>query len=220
MIDVVAASISESTLSIFASAGIALFASVTAPLLLLYLSGRQRVKDKQMEWERQDRLAAEAKTAAETVAGAAQEAAEKLAAETKRTTEAAMGAAVDANDNTKKMAEQHKKFSEITNSKLDVIHTLVNNNLTTAMQDQLNSRTGERALMQEVIDLNKAAGRSPSPESLAALSVLDGRVQFLERALLDRYEQAAEVERQIQDHPLGDVEEDTPKNPGGGGPDV
>lgn len=77
----------------------------------------------------------------------------------------------------------------LTNNKLDVIHTLVNSNMTAAMQSELDATVRELAMMREVIGLNRNAGREPTELTLAAINVTEDRVNELKAQLQTRLEQ-------------------------------
>lgn len=111
---------------------VAIFASITAPLILAARTERMHREDREANWARQDELAAK------------------------------------------------------TNGKLDVIHTLVNSQLTAAMQSELDAIVRELAMMLEVIELKKAAGFEPTPDALAALAAAQAKIAELTAALEDR----------------------------------
>ncbi len=73
-----------------------------------------------------------------------------------------------------------------TSDKLDAIHSLVNSNMTAAMQAELDATVRELAMMREVIELKRTAGKEPSPESLAAKEMTKTRIAELTAALNDR----------------------------------
>jgi hypothetical protein len=83
------------------------------------------------------------------------------------------------------------KRSAETIQKLDVIHVLVNSNMTAAMQSELDATVRERAMMTEVVDLKKAAGREPTIEVLAAIRATDIKIVELCSALRERLNQAS-----------------------------
>lgn len=56
---------SSAVVTLIISASIAIFASVTAPLLLIYVTGRQKAIDRAADWARQDAVAAKAQEAAD-----------------------------------------------------------------------------------------------------------------------------------------------------------
>ncbi len=92
-----------------------------------------------------------------------------------------------------------------TNEKLDVIHTLVNSNMTAAMQAEYDATVRELAMMREVIRLNKVAGTEPSVEATAAVDATEIKVGELKATLEDRLRQAQVVEKQIAAQPQGAV---------------
>ena len=58
--------------------------------------------------------------------------------------------------------------------KLGEIHTLVNSNMTAAMQGELDSTIRERAALIELKASRKDAGKDPSPDALAAIAAERG----------------------------------------------
>ena len=78
------------------------------------------------------------------------------------------------------------KTAEITNGKLDVIHVLVNSNMTAAMQAQLIALKGQLILMHRVTDLNRQAGTSQTKDELAAIGAVDAQILELSASLKDR----------------------------------
>lgn len=76
--------------------------------------------------------------------------------------------------------------AEAANAKLDVIHTLVNSNLTAAMQAELDATVRELAMMNEVIDLKRANGHEPSVNTLATVKATELRISELKATLADR----------------------------------
>jgi uncharacterized protein Yka (UPF0111/DUF47 family) len=93
--------------------------------------------------------------------------------------------------------EKVAERAEVTNSKLDVIHTLVNSNMTAAMQAELDATTRELAMMKEVVRLNKVMGHEPSKEALSAIDTTLRRIDELRVNMEDRYKQSKIVELQI-----------------------
>lgn len=75
---------------------------------------------------------------------------------------------------------------ESTNAKLDQIHTLVNSQMTAAIEAELGAVERELVLMKHVIDLNVAAGRETQPESIAAVEVTQAKIDELRATLADR----------------------------------
>lgn len=73
-----------------------------------------------------------------------------------------------------------------TNDKLDVIHALVNSNLTLALQGELDATVRELALMRELMTLHRMYGTEPSPEAKEALAHTAARITSLQAQVNDR----------------------------------
>lgn len=71
--------------------------------------------------------------------------------------------------------------------RLNVIHTLVNSNMTAHMQSELDAIVRELAMMREVSRLHEDAGRAPTEETLAAIQLTESKVAELRAVLSDRY---------------------------------
>lgn len=152
--------------------------STVSPLLLSMLNSRNRRKEKVEDYARQDAVATQAKEAARLLVERQDAAASKAA-------EAAQLLAT----NTAKVAET----AERANDKLDVIHTLVNSNMTTALQSEYDAIVREAAMMQEVIELKIAAGSQPTIKTLASLTATKAKIIELGTALADRLSAAGAV---------------------------
>jgi anion-transporting ArsA/GET3 family ATPase len=85
--------------------------------------------------------------------------------------------------------------AEKTNEKLDVIHILVNSNMTAAMQSELDATVREAAMMREVMRLNKSAGQAPTTAATDALAETDKRIAKLRAELHDRLKQTVVAEK-------------------------
>jgi len=81
----------------------------------------------------------------------------------------------------------------LTNEKLDVIHILVNSNMTAAMQAELDETRSSLVLMKEILDLKKVNGVEPSPAALAAIKTKEGKIAEMQAALRDRLAAASTV---------------------------
>ncbi len=90
--------------------------------------------------------------------------------------------------------KQVAENTRITNGKLDVIHMLVNSNMTAAMQNEHDAVIRELAMMREVIDLKRAAGQEPSIEVLAAIEATEAKIAELKIVLSERLNAAAKVD--------------------------
>jgi hypothetical protein len=77
-----------------------------------------------------------------------------------------------------------------THGQLRVIHTLVNSQMTEAMQAKLDALEGQALLMREVMTMKKAQGQKPNPEAVAALRVVDDKIAEQKAALADRLRQS------------------------------
>ena len=143
---------------------IALVVAVIGPLILTWLTGRQRAHEKKQDWERQDAVAAEAARQQKEVADQAAEAARLL---------------VKQNELVAETARQ-------THDKLEVIRVDVNSNMTAAMQAELDATIREHAMMKEVITLKEAAGSRPTEEARVAVKATEDRIAELRAKLRDR----------------------------------
>lgn len=126
-------------ISLVVSALLAVFASITAPLILAHRTATMHREDRLADWARQDEIAEAARESAARV-----------------------------------------------DNKLDVIHVLVNSNMTAAMQAELDAIKREIVMMREVVVLNLAAGREPTVEALAAIEATQVKITELESQLADR----------------------------------
>jgi hypothetical protein len=88
--------------------------------------------------------------------------------------------------NTKAVAETAAE----THSQLKVIHTLVNSNMSAAMQAEHDATARELAMMREVIDLKRKNGHEPSDEAMTAIKATEAKIAELKLALADRQTQA------------------------------
>jgi hypothetical protein len=168
---------------------IALFASITAPLILTMRTERMHREDRIADYARQDEKDRITKAAADEVAKKAEQAATDLAASQKAIADQAAEAATLLLANNERVAETQKE----TNGKLDVIHTLVNSNMTAAMQSELDATVRELAMMQEVMELKRTAGQEPSPETLTAVGATTTKIAELQATLADRAKAQAQV---------------------------
>ena len=84
------------------------------------------------------------------------------------------------------VAEKVVHASNRANEKLEEIHVLVNSNMTEHMQAEADGMVRELAMMLEVIELNKAAGRRPSEEALSSVETTRTKIAELEAQLGDR----------------------------------
>lgn len=92
------------------------------------------------------------------------------------------------------LRETHK-VAIVTNDKLDIIHVLVNSNMTASMQAELDATVRELAMMHEVVDLKRKAGHEPTAAALIAIDATEAKVTELKAALDDRLQQNDVVEK-------------------------
>jgi len=145
--------------------------AMLSPVIMSWLTNRQMRLGKAEDYARQDAVAAKVDAAAAKAA----EAAKLLLAANERVAATTV----------------------ITNGKLDVIHTLVNSSLTTAVQDSLDARRISLALMLEIVELKKVAGKQPTRESLAAISSVKAKIAELETLLADRLRAQDAIEKTL-----------------------
>lgn len=141
--------------------------AMLSPLLLSLLTNRNRRLEKQEDYARQDEVARQASEAASKAAEKTEDVARQL-----RFTN-----------------QQVADNAKTTIGKLDVIHALVNSNMTSAMQSEFDATTRELALMREVVELKKVAGHGPTVEVLAAIETTTRKISELHAALADRMKQ-------------------------------
>lgn len=142
-------------------AAIVAIGTVLSPVLLAWLTGRQRQAEKREDWKRQDQVAEQAAKAAAL-----------LLAQNEVVAEAA----------------------GVINEKLDTIHTLVNSQMTAALQSELDAVTRELAMMREVVALRQANGQEPSRESVGAMAATEAKITELQSVLADRSASQAQVD--------------------------
>jgi hypothetical protein len=82
-------------------------------------------------------------------------------------------------------------MTAVLNRKLNVIHILVNSNLTAALQAEFDAVGREFVMMQEVIDIKRVAGHEPNTDTLAALKSTRDKLAELRAVLADRTQGAA-----------------------------
>jgi hypothetical protein len=201
---------------------VAVFTSVTAPLILAHRTEKMHREDREADWARQDRAARLLLEKQDEQAAAAAKAATDLAASQKEVADQAAQAAsllVDAQAETIRRSDQVAELAaerdgQVT-KKLDLIdaqakriHTLVNSDMTAARQGQLDQTRAMIvqtktmiAVLTKVVQLAESRGQKPDPEDVRELSAaqeaLDSseeRAHDLEQILADRMHQMQKVE--------------------------
>lgn len=194
-----AAAAAASSLTLVGIALIAAFASVMGASLPILLINRQQTRRATVAKQTLDAKELEDRRRQDEVARLVKEAA--VAAETAR---------VDLkDDNTltrqaaEKVAELVASAAEQTDNKLTVIHSLVNSQMTTALENELAEIISRVALMHEVIDLKRTTGKEPTVEALEAIIVAGVRIDALKKILAEREEQQAKLHQQERQQTKG-----------------
>lgn len=176
---------------------IALIAMVPVALVtpfIAFMNERSRRKDRAEDLAERAGIAKHAEETSDRQAAAANKA--ELAA--KDAASAAKTVAVQATEAARLLEVNQKTVASTaaeTHAQLQTIHALVNSNMTSEMQANLNSTIALLAVMQEVIDLKKVAGHPPSDDAIAAIGATKGKIAELEVALADRLRQSKEIEK-------------------------
>ncbi len=183
----------------------AIFASVTAPLILAHRTEKMHREDQLEQYKREDRVAAAAKKAAEDlvvsqrkIADQAAEAATLLLksqqdsiARTNEVARLAAAAQVEAAAKLDQLGLQTKR-----------IHTLVNSEMTAARQAELDQTRAMIVVLKRVIALAESRGLRVASEDAEALESAQDRAAELEAILADRLVQVREVEAEQKIHPI------------------
>lgn len=100
------------------------------------------------------------------------------------------------------VSRRQAEASRDTQEQLQSIHTLVNSKMTERMEAELDATIGHRAALIELVELKRATGREPQPETADVIAALEVRIEILKDSLADRREQAAVVDAQLkrEDH--------------------
>jgi hypothetical protein len=143
--------------------------------LSIRANGRERRKDQQATWDRDDQVAAKAAEAARLLLAAQQESI----------------ARTDA------VADHVAASTSVTTAKLEVIHTLVNSTLTAALLAALDASRSELVTLLKMADMQRAHGDDPSEDELASITVLRRKVGELSAAMQEREAQTRAADTQI-----------------------
>jgi hypothetical protein len=170
----------------------------------LVLQGRQRREDKERDWARQDELLKRADVAVATAEATSSMQREGIAAQAQQAqqqqdqaSEAAILLAAN-NENVAAVAEQTKQQLDAVLDGNKVIHTLVNQRMTASMESDLNANRRSLSALQRLVDADRAAGRTPSVDDVAAIAVATERVHDLEADLSDRMRQNNLANEQLE----------------------
>jgi len=171
-----------SIISLIAVACVAIFSSITAPLILARRTERMHREDQLADYKRQDEVAKEAKETA--IAMAVQQ--DVIIRQQKDAT----GAARVRDEAARRLAATTAKSVD---DKLDVLHGLANSTLSAALESELGALETSLAMMNEVIDLKKAAGIEPTREAVIAIQSTEAKIAELRATLADRLQQAETI---------------------------
>lgn len=166
----------------------AFLAAVATPIIVAWVQLKARRLDAQIEaenrriekeqdWKRQDDVAARAAEAS------------RLMLSSQAATTVAQEETTRANAVTR----------QETSSQLSAIHTLVNSNLSTAFQAELNSTRRELIALREIMAIKTASGSPPDADALAIIEVAERRVIELEEILEERRRKDALATAQVED---------------------
>ncbi len=171
-------------------------ASTFTPLAIAIIANQARRREKFEDYARQDLVAERAAQAADTLIESNRKMALQTTQVAAQASEAANLLSIRQDDAAAKAAEaaalllrSNERVAEstkITNAKLDTIHTLVNSNMTAAMQAELDATVRERAVIIELVNLKKNIGQENTVEALAALKAAEEKIEELTAVLSDR----------------------------------
>ncbi len=186
---------------------VAVFISITAPLILVLINQRSQIRFREEDWKRQDEVALKASDAAadllrgqREVAAQAAEAARLLQDKQNETAAAAERARIDLAESQKVIADQAAQAASLLlannelvaqtsagiATQLGVIHGLVNSDMTKAMQAEYNATEALLVIQEELIDIKRAAGQEPTETILAAVATTRAKLHELAASLEDR----------------------------------
>jgi hypothetical protein len=86
-----------------------------------------------------------------------------------------------------------RKQGADTNSKLDLIHSLVNSTLTASIESDLSATKALLLKIQELVAIQKENGIVTSPETYAAMAGAEVKVSRLEQEIADRLHVAQQI---------------------------
>jgi hypothetical protein len=139
---------------------LAAVSGVISPLLMAWLTNRNAARMKVADYKRQDAVAEQLRIRQDEIARKADE---------------ASGAAL--------------RLAQVQGAKIDQIHTLVNSNLSAAMQDQFDARSATLALLKAV--------SNPSNEVLGQIDANKAKIAELSKELADRKAQTQTAAKQL-----------------------
>lgn len=181
--------------------------AITSPIILAGINGflaRREKREESLRRSEEKRLEAELRRVEKREDYARQDAVTERAESATRlaaqAAEAVKAQAAKAAELLIASDEKNAARADVMSGKLDVIHTLVNSNMTAAMTSEYEAIRREYAMMLEVIDLKKVAGHEPTLQTLATLKATEAKIAELAATLDDRSrgdEAAAETNRKV-----------------------
>jgi len=158
----------------------AVLLAIITPLATVFASSYARRKEREDDRKDRAEVAAQVREAAKR----AQEAAALL---------------VESNA---EVAAAAAKAAERTNGQLKQIHTLVNNQLTTAISTAMDGLKTGLISMKELIEVKKSLGQEPTADTIAAVAALEARISELSQQLVDRRSAAEAVAKEQKENPV------------------
>lgn len=175
------------------------------PVILNVMNNRALARKEERDYARQDVVAKRAEEAvvrANEAAHAARAVADQAAEAARLLVQSQQAAADKAAEVARLLVESNAKTAEAAAAigatlerKVDIIHTLVNSQLTSAVQASFDATKTVLILLLKVIDLDREAGRQPSVEALAEVEATRGRIAELQATVSDRLKQSSAAER-------------------------
>lgn len=166
-----------------------IISAIVSPVVIARVTEQARRKDKQEDWARQDAVAAQAADAALLLL----EKQDEIAQAAKQASQKAEAAATRLIETNERVGRQNAEAAMGINSKLDVVHRLVNSNMTAAMQSELDAKKAQRAALRVVIGYKQSAGANVTDDEVE-INVLNVKIATLEATLTDR-----QIQQEIAD---------------------
>ncbi len=194
----------------------AVFASITAPLILSHRTERMHREDQLEQYRREDEVAKRAQETAASLMAQQQQSATaaatlvrqvaEQAAEAAAKLQAAQRESIKRTDEVARLAAQAAQKADAKLDQIDLqakrIHTLVNSDMTAARQSELDQTREMVIVLRRVIDLANMRKVPPDPKDVTALENAILRVTDLEGVLADRLAQMRLVEAEQEINPI------------------
>jgi hypothetical protein len=184
-------------ITLSASVCIAIFSSITAPIVLSHRTERMHREDMLEQYRREDLVAKKAEAARIELANS-QKAIADQAAKAAHLLLNAQRESIARTDEVARLAAATAASTELKLDQLDLqtkrIHTLVNSDMTAARQEQLDQTRVTVQILERVIALAVSKGQVPEPQDVLDLSTAKESIANLEAILADRMEQMRKVQ--------------------------